>query len=28
MQDAHDLWVARQSVDLKKVMKLNLEMAG
>lgn len=28
MQDAHDLWVARKSVDLKKVMKLNLEMAG
>ena len=28
MQDAHDLWVARQSVDLKKVVKLNLQMAG
>jgi addiction module HigA family antidote len=28
MQDAHDLWAARKSVDLKKVMKLNLEMAG
>jgi plasmid maintenance system antidote protein VapI len=25
MQDAHDLWVARQSVDLKKVVKLNLD---
>jgi plasmid maintenance system antidote protein VapI len=25
MQDAHDLWVARKSVDLKKVMKLNLD---
>ena len=28
IQDAHDLWAARQSVDLKKVVKLNLQMAG
>ena len=27
MQDAHDLWVARQSVDLKRVSKLKLEAA-
>ena len=26
MQDAHDLWAARQSVDLKKVVKLNLDV--
>jgi addiction module HigA family antidote len=24
MQDAHDLWVARRSVDLNRVSKLNL----
>lgn len=24
MQDAHDLWVARQNVDLKRVSKLDL----
>ncbi len=24
MQDAHDLWIARQSVDLKRVGKLKL----
>lgn len=24
MQDAHDLWFARQSLDLKKVGKLKL----
>lgn len=27
MQDAHDLWLARQSVDLKKVGKLKLAVA-
>ena len=27
MQDAHDLWVARQSVDLKRVAKLKLAAA-
>lgn len=27
MQDAHDLWVARQSVDLKRVGKLRLVAA-
>ena len=27
MQDAHDLWLARQSVDLKKVGKLKLVVA-
>lgn len=27
MQDAHDLWVARQSVNLKDVGKLKLETA-
>jgi addiction module HigA family antidote len=27
MQDAHDLWVARQSVDLKRVSKLKLATA-
>lgn len=27
MQDAHDLWLARQSVDLKKVSKLKLAVA-
>jgi antitoxin HigA-1 len=27
MQDAHDLWVARQSVDLKRVSKLKLAAA-
>lgn len=27
MQDAHDLWVARQSVDLKRVGKLRLAAA-
>jgi antitoxin HigA-1 len=27
MQDAHDLWVARQSVDLKRVRKLKLAAA-
>ena len=27
MQDNHDLWVARQNVDLKKVGKLNLATA-
>ena len=27
MQDAHDLWVARQRVDLKRVAKLELAVA-
>jgi antitoxin HigA-1 len=27
MQDAHDLWVARQSVDLNRVSKLKLAAA-
>jgi antitoxin HigA-1 len=27
MQDAHDLWVARQSVNLKRVSKLRLAAA-
>jgi len=27
MQDAHDLWVARQNVDLKRVSKLKLAAA-
>lgn len=27
MQDAHDLWVARQNVDLDRVSKLNLNVA-
>jgi addiction module HigA family antidote len=27
MQDAHDLWIARQNVDLKRVTKLNLAEA-
>lgn len=27
MQDAHDLWVARQSVDLERVSKLELAAA-
>lgn len=27
MQDAHDLWVARQNVDLKRVAKLTLSAA-
>jgi addiction module HigA family antidote len=27
MQDAHDLWVARQSIDLKRVSKLRLAAA-
>jgi plasmid maintenance system antidote protein VapI len=27
MQDAHDLWVARQQVDLKRVGKLKLVAA-
>ena len=27
MQDAHDLWVARQHVDLKRVAKLRLAAA-
>jgi len=27
MQDAHDLWLARQSVDLKRVGKLKLVVA-
>lgn len=27
MQDAHDLWLARQSLDLTKVSKLKLAMA-
>jgi addiction module HigA family antidote len=27
MQDAHDLWFARQSVDLKRVSKLKLAAA-
>lgn len=27
MQDAHDLWVARQQVDLRRVGKLDLEAA-
>lgn len=27
MQDAHDLWLARQHVDLKRVGKLNLAAA-
>jgi antitoxin HigA-1 len=28
MQDAHDLWVARQSVDLRRVGTLNLAAAA
>lgn len=27
MQDSHDLWVARQSVDLRRVAKLQLRAA-
>lgn len=27
MQDAHDLWLARQTVDLRRVGKLNLATA-
>lgn len=27
MQDAHDLWMARQHIDLERVGKLNLAMA-
>jgi addiction module HigA family antidote len=27
MQDAHDLWVARQSIDLRRVSKLDLAAA-
>lgn len=27
MQDAHDLWIARQNVDLKRVSKLKLAVA-
>lgn len=27
MQDAHDLWIARQNVDLKRVSKLKLVAA-
>ena len=27
MQDAHDLWVARQHIDLERVGKLNFAMA-
>jgi addiction module HigA family antidote len=27
MQDSHDLWVARQHVDLKRVSKLRLDAA-